>query len=91
MGKMSSTWPTRLFCLSNLKYMKVTQNIYLQSLGNLEVIGVHKTACFAHMTSRSCHPEFNYPLEKAVDLARSWLSISRGALLKNLAKDRSLF
>ena len=64
---MSRTWPIRLFCLSNLKYMKVTQNFYSQSLGNLEVTGVQKTACFAHMTSRSDNPEFNNPLEKAVD------------------------
>ena len=51
--------------LSNLKYIKVTKNS--QSLGNLEVIGVQKTACFAHMTSRSYNPEFNNPLEKVVD------------------------
>ena len=60
---MSRTWPARFYCLSNLKYIKVTKNFYLQSLGNLEVIGVQKTACFAHMTSRSYNPEFNNPLE----------------------------
>ena len=64
---MSRTWPGRFYCLSNLKYIKVTKNFYLQSLGNLEVIGVQKTACFTHMTSRSYSAEFNNPLEKVVD------------------------
>ena len=63
---MSRTWPVRFYCLSNLKYIKVTKNFYSQ-FGNLEVIGVQKTACFAHMTSRSYISEFNNPLEKAVD------------------------
>ena len=66
-GKMSRTWSARFYCLSNLKYIKVTKNFYSQSLGNLEVIEVQKTACFAHMTSRSYNPKFNNPLEKVVD------------------------
>ena len=41
-GKMSRTWPARFYCLSNLKYIKVTKNFYSQSLGNLKVIGVQK-------------------------------------------------
>ena len=44
------------------------KNFYSQSLGNLEVIGVQKTACVADMTSRSYNPEFNNPLEKVVNI-----------------------
>ena len=57
----------QVLLLSNLKYIKVTKN-YSQSLGNLEVIGVQKTACFAHMISRSYNPEFSNPLEKCVKM-----------------------
>ena len=73
---MSRTWPARFYCLSNLKYIKVTKNFYSQSLGNLEVIGVQKTACFAHMTSRSYNPEFNNPLEKAVDTFQRYNTVA---------------
>ena len=50
--------------------------IYIQSLGNLEVIGVQKTACFAHMTSRSYNPEFNNPLEKVVDTFQRYNTVA---------------
>ena len=73
---MSRTWPVRFYCLSNLKYIKVTKNFYSQSFGNLEVIGVQKTACFAHMTSRSYIPEFNNPLEKAVDTFQRYNTVA---------------
>ena len=73
---MSRTWPARFYCLSNLKYIKVTKNFYLQSFGNLEVIGVQKTACFAHMTSRSYNPEFNNPLEKVVDTFQRYNTVA---------------
>ena len=73
---MSRTWPARFYCLSNLKYIKVTKNFYSQSLGNLEVIGVQKTACFAHMTSRSYNPEFNNPLDKAVDTFQRYNTVA---------------
>ena len=73
---MSRSWPARFYCLSNLKYIKVTKNFYSQSLGNLEVIGVQKTACFAHMTSRSYNPEFNNPLEKVVDTFQRYNTVA---------------
>ena len=73
---MSRTWPVRFYCLSNLKYIKVTKNFYSQSFGNLEVIGVQKTACFAHMTSRSYIPEFNNPLEKAVNTFQRYNTVA---------------
>ena len=73
---MSRTWPVRFYCLSNLKYIKVTKNFYSQSFGNLEVIGVQKTACFAHMTSRSYIPEFYNPLEKAVDTFQRYNTVA---------------
>ena len=73
---MSRTWPARFYCLSNLKYIKVTKNFYSQSSGNLEVIGVQKTACFAHTTSRSYNPEFNNPPEKAVDTFQRYNTVA---------------
>ena len=66
----------QVLLLSNLKYIKVTKNFYSQSLGNLEVIGVQKTACFAHMTSRSYNPEFNNPLEKVVDTFQRYNTVA---------------
>ena len=66
----------QVLLLSNLNYIKVTKNFYSQSLGNLEVIGVQKTACFAHMTSRSYNPEFNNPLEKVVDTFQRYNTVA---------------
>ena len=40
------------------------------------MIGVQKTACFAHMTSRSYNPEFNNPPEKAVDTCQRYNTVA---------------
>ena len=52
------------------------KNFYLQSLGNLEVIGVQKTACVADMTSRSYNLEFNNPLEKVVNTFQRYNTVA---------------
>ena len=52
------------------------KNFYSQSLGNLEVIGVQKTACVADMTSRSYNPEFNNPLEKVVNTFQRYNTVA---------------
>ena len=40
------------------------------------MIGVQKTACFAHMTSRSYNPEFNNPLEKVVNTFQRYNTVA---------------